>query len=349
MITAIRIAIIALGVSTALLASSGSIKVSARGGGGFRGGGADFRGGMDDASRSRGDFGDPRNLYDQGMSHMEPSNAPHTPEPALRADANRTYNWGNNGRTLSTDGDFGRTAMAASASGTNRVTTGQLATRGEEVRRAYGYPGVFDRAWWARYPGAWGWGGWGDGWAWGGYGWPELASWWGMPAGNAPTEYDYGDNITYQNDTVYYGSQPVESAQTYYTQAQNLAQSVPASSTDNVHTQAQSKNWKPLGVFSLVQGGQTNTTTMFQLAVNKKGAIKGNYYNALTGEVKPVSGAVDKKGMRAAWTVGTNKDVVYDTGLANLLSEQSSVLVHFGKSKTEQWTLVRLQQPKKTA
>jgi hypothetical protein len=304
---------------------------------------------MDEGYRGRGDFGDPHDLYDQGFSHPSTfSNTPHASEATLQAGANRTYNWSNDQRTLSTDGAFGRTAMAGTPSGTNRVTAGELESRGEAVRSAYGYPGVFNHSWWAAHPDAWGWRGWGDDWAWGGYGWPEYAGWWGIPVGDAPTEYDYGNNITYQNDNVYYGSQPVESGETYYAQAQNLAQSVPVSSVDNSHTQTLSKNWKPLGVYSLVQGDQTNTTTMFQLAVNKKGAIKGNYYNALTGGVEPVSGAVDKKRMRAAWTVGNNKEVVYDTGLANLLSQQSSVLVHFGKDKTQQWTLVRLKQPKQS-
>ena len=79
-------------------------------------------------------------------------------------------------------------------------------------------------------------------------------------------------------------------------------------------------NWKSLGVFSLVQSGQSNTVSAFQLAVNKQGYIKGNYTNELTGEVEPVQGAVDRKTMRAAWTVGKNKNVVYDTGLSELAS-----------------------------
>ena len=53
--------------------------------------------------------------------------------------------------------------------------------------------------------------------------------------------------------------------------------------------------------------------------------------------------------MRAAWIIGNNKNVVYDSGLSNLLKKQSSVLVHMGKDKTQQWTLVKLQQPKKEA
>ena len=93
-------------------------------------------------------------------------------------------------------------------------------------------------------------------------------------------------------------------------------------------------------------GHQADSSIMFQLAVDKKGTIRGNYYNALTQETKPVSGAVDKKNMRAAWTVQGSKGVVYDSGLSNLLHAQSPLLVHYGAAHTEQWNLVRVNQTK---
>jgi hypothetical protein len=359
-----RITVAAMLASAVLFAGSTNNMTCARGGfgGGYRGGYApEFRGAPGDYGRAgygprgadygRGSegLGYGRNPFDEGVHRPDAFNStPRPSEASLQAGANRNYNWSGAHNGLSVDSGFGRLSSPV-GNVTNRVSPAQLASRGEEVRGAYGYPGVFDRGWWADHPGAWGWGGWGNGWAWGGSAWPELAGWWGVSGANEPTEYDYGNNITYQNDTVYYGSQPVESSETYYNQAETIAQSVPTTSADNVHTEALGKNWKPLGVFSLVQGGQTSTTVMFQLAVNKAGAIKGNYYNALTGETKPVSGAVDKKGMRAAWFVGENKKVVYDTGVANLLQEQSTVLVHFGKDKTQQWTLVKLPQPKAAA
>ena len=74
----------------------------------------------------------------------------------------------------------------------------------------------------------------------------------------------------------------------------------------------------PLGVFSLVQGDQTDSASMFQLAMNKSGAIAGNYFSVLSGITLPVHGAVDKKTQRAAWTVGDNKTTVYDAGMGSL-------------------------------
>jgi hypothetical protein len=54
---------------------------------------------------------------------------------------------------------------------------------------------------------------------------------------------------------------------------------------------------------------------------------------------------VDRKTQRAAWTVGDKKETVYETGMGNLSEPETSILVHFGKDRTQQWTLVRLEPP----
>jgi hypothetical protein len=329
------------------------------GGGGFRGG--DFGGGMraGDYGGYRGDYGD-RGFdrgdmgrgYDNGyrpdIDNRSYANnvANRVPEQELRADANKTYNWGPDKSTLPTDGGFGRLASAdMPQSGFSRYSPQDLQSRANQVRNDYGCSnGAFNGNYWRNHPGYWG--PWANDWAWGGVGWGDLGGWWGMPYGYSLPEYDYGNNITYQNNEVYYGSQPVESATTYYDQAQSLADSAPVITNQ---ASLQKKEWKALGVYSLVQSGQTNSTTMFQLAVNKQGIIRGAYYNALTGETKHVSGAVDKKRMRAAWTVEGNKNVVYDTGVANLLKGQSTVLVHLSKDDTQQWLLVKLDKQGKKA
>ena len=311
-----------------------------------RGGGAGFgRGNFGRGDFDRGDFDRGFDHYGSDLGDMHGYARPDSLEHRPAAAENRTYNWGDHG--LATDGGLARGVSPLAAGELRRVTPAQLAADGDAVRGAYGYPGTFDSGWWGDHPNAWGYAGWGNDWAWGASDWPVMAGWWSMPVDSVPVDYDYGNNITYQNDTVYYGTKPMESTTAYYQQAQNLAQSVPVAPAKLNRSLA--KDWKPLGVYSLVQGGQSNTNMMFQIAVNKKGAIKGNYYNALTDETKPISGAIDKKNMRAAWTVGGNKNVVYDTGLANLLKKQSSVLVHLGKEKAQQWTLVKLQQSKKEA
>jgi hypothetical protein len=277
-------------------------------------------------------------------------------ESSLRSAADHEYS-GAGQRGLSTDGGFGRISSADTGSygghqngATRPLASAAMADHGADVRSAWdnGNRPLFDRAWWGNHDGWWGYGGWGDGW-WGGAGWGDLSGWWGMPYDTDPVEYDYGNNITYQGDQVYYGTQPTASVVEYYQQAQTLANSAPVIPTAVVNGLTQvTGDWKPLGVFSLTMPGDANSNTIFQLAVNKAGIVSGNYYNTLNNQSSPIRGKLDKKSMRVAFTVGKNKDVVYDTGLGNLLAPQSPILVHLNKSKTQQEVLVKLDKPKAT-
>jgi hypothetical protein len=104
--------------------------------------------------------------------------------------------------------------------------------------------------------------------------------------------------------------------------------------------------WKPLGVYALVQGDEKTSNNIFQLAVNKDGIIRGNYYDGLTDTTTEVYGSVDKKVQRAAWTIGKKKDRVFEAGVSNLTQPQCPCLVHVGTSTTDQLMLVRVEQPK---
>ena len=95
----------------------------------------------------------------------------------------------------------------------------------------------------------------------------------------------------------------------------------------------------------MVGEGEEKSTNIFQLAINKDGVIRGEYYNALTDTTEPVYGSVDKKTQRAAWTVADRKSPVYEAGIANLTKDETTMLVHFSKEKAQQFTLVRIQQP----
>ena len=58
-----------------------------------------------------------------------------------------------------------------------------------------------------------------------------------------------------------------------------------------------------------------------------------------------MSGSVDKRTQRVAWSVGSGKGIVVETGLYNLTQDESSALVHFGPTQTQQDLLVRVNQP----
>ena len=172
---------------------------------------------------------------------------------------------------------------------------------------------------------------------WGTAAWATCSSFCGYPA--EPVYYDYGSNVVYEGDTVYVNGDSVGTQEQYAQQAITIAD------TGKQAEASKEEEWLPLGVFAMVQGEQTDSNDLFQLAVNKAGTIRGNYYNALSDTTLPVYGSVDKKTQRAAWTVGDRKEPIYEAGFANLTKSETTMLVHFGKDRTQQWTLVRVEQP----
>lgn len=223
------------------------------------------------------------------------------------------------------------------------------ANHGNEIRRNFNQFNFCDRGWFDRHPGAWYAAGWRHGYYWGWATWGGLGLWFGWDANVAPIYYDYGNTLVYDGDEVYSAGQPIATADQYYQQASDLAQQGAPLEADQPQAAnqapAQGDDWTPLGVFSLVQGEQTDTAALFQLAVNKAGQLAGNYSDVLSGTTIPVHGAVDQQTQRAAWTVGENSSTIYETGLYNLTKDQTPVLVHFGKDRTQQWLLVRMKQP----
>ena len=73
--------------------------------------------------------------------------------------------------------------------------------------------------------------------------------------------------------------------------------------------------------------------------------MRGNYQNRASGETIAISGFVDKKTQRAAWTIGDDKLPVYEAGIANLTKDATPILIHLEDGQIKQMTLIRLQQP----
>ncbi len=188
-----------------------------------------------------------------------------------------------------------------------------------------------------QHPGAWRAAAWTAAAVWAATSWAAVSSTCGYPETYA--DYDYGTTVVYEGDQVYYDGQPVATAEEYMEQAVAIA---------DVGEKAQpteKEDWVSLGVFGMVKGEETEANQIFQLAIDKDGILRGNYYDALSDTTLPVHGSVDKKLQRAAWTVGDRKDTVYETGIGNLTEQETTMLVHFGKDRTQQWTLIRLEQP----
>jgi hypothetical protein len=170
-----------------------------------------------------------------------------------------------------------------------------------------------------------------------------------------PVYIDYGMSVNYEGDTVYVDNQPVPAEQ--YTQPMiNLAVNVeqpppplppaaPAPTPDAKPATAPAEEWLPLGVYALAQEEKGEPILIFQISVSRAGLISGGYNSTLTDDQRPIAGQVDKASQRVAWRIGDNTETIFETSLANLTKDVSPIAVHFGKTRTQTWLLVRMPEP----
>ena len=169
--------------------------------------------------------------------------------------------------------------------------------------------------------------------------WAVLGSWfpWGW---TSAASYSYGDNIYYEGDTVYYGEEAVATSEEYATQAQTIAESAPQA-TD-------AEEWMSLGVFALVQDGEPSgppPSLFLQLAVSKQGILSGTFHNSETEQTEVVEGAVDGQTQRSAWGIAGKDWPIMETGISSLTTDTAPALLHFADGQTQQWLMVRLEDP----
>jgi hypothetical protein len=242
-------------------------------------------------------------------------------------------------------GNMGHYASVYGANGLHSTaywSRGFMDTRAGFVRTGFGYYNCFHPAWYAAHPGCWLAASWAVGAAWRAPTYVDVSGFCGFPSDDPP-DYDYGTTVVYQDNSVYVNGQDAGTAQQFADQATAIAtqgQTAEPPATDD---------WQPLGVFALVQGDDKTSNNIFQLAVNKDGIIRGNYYDGLMDSTTEVFGSIDKKTQRAAWTLGKKKDRVFEAGVYNLTQPQCPCLVHLGAQKTSQMLLVRVEQPKNGA
>ena len=141
---------------------------------------------------------------------------------------------------------------------------------------------------------------------------------------------------------MYQGDQVVASAEEYTQQAEEIAASAPEVAPDKAE-------WMPLGVFALTQDGQAagpDPSLFLQLAISKEGIISGTLENTATNNTQTIEGMADKASQRVAWTVAGKTTPIMETGISNLTEDTAPALVHFADGQTQQWLLVRLEEPK---
>ncbi len=234
-------------------------------------------------------------------------------------------------------GPAGGVRVGAVGHGTTYYSSAAVRTTALGVRGGY-YP-YFTPTWYRNHPVAWFPPRWvGGSTIWVAPAWNTVAGFVGIAA--PPVVYDYGSTVVINDDTVYVDGIGVSTADDYASQATTIADAGRAAKP------AETDEWQPLGVFGMIQPEDKVAQRIFQLSIDKAGVIRGNYYDAVADTNTPVYGSVDKKSQRAAWSIGERKDITFETGLPNLTKDEATVLIHYGKEKTQQMLLVRLEEPK---
>jgi hypothetical protein len=237
-------------------------------------------------------------------------------------------------------GAFRRGGVAAGGAvaghATRYVGPGALGAQAGYVRGGY-HGAYFTGGWYRAHPVAWVAPRWRVANVWVAPTWPAVAGYCSITT--PPVLYQYGSNVVIQNDVVYVNGEQAASAEQYAGQALGFAD------RGRQAQPAQGGEWQPLGVFGLTQGDEKVAQHIFQLAVDATGVVRGNYYDAVADNTLPVYGSVDARTQRLAWSIGDKQTTVFETGLYNLTLEETTVLVHYGKERTDQMMLVRLEQP----
>lgn len=211
--------------------------------------------------------------------------------------------------------------------------SGQLQNRAQDWKAAAASgPQPFSPAWYAEHPQAWQ------------YSHPHADAWAVATAAGVATWFGWA--------TAPYGATSGTSAEgeADQTQAED-----PAEEPSAEEAQALAKNgaaapsddsqWLPLGVYALAPQNQNETTLLVQLAVNKEGILRGNYYDLISNQGQAIQGAVDLKSQQSAFTVGKGQ-AVFSTTIGHLTNKSTPVSLVLDGDRTLQWKLVRLEQSK---
>jgi hypothetical protein len=102
-----------------------------------------------------------------------------------------------------------------------------------------------------------------------------------------------------------------------------------------------SNDWLPLGVYALVRPGQSQGTSLLQLAVNKEGAVRGTYYDEISDSSHILQGSVNTQNQMVDWTVGQSGRVTFQAGLDDLTQSSTPVALQFPGGRVAYATLLR--------
>jgi len=247
----------------------------------------------------------------------------------------RSGNIGSGGQFGQGAGNLGGKLQSQGGNVAGNLNEGVLQNKASQLKNNFTPANQpFTPAWYADHPAAWQYTHpHADAWAVATFG--AAAGWLGITATTGGYAADSG--TVYTNETSD-GDDPAADESRDDDQPQDEADATEASS-------APEGEFLPLGVFALSPKSEKDATAWVQLAVNKQGNLRGNYFDVLSGQDQTIWGTVDKKTQRATFQVGPNGIVAYETTLANLTGATGSVTLRFENGQTRSWTLARLDNP----
>jgi hypothetical protein len=101
--------------------------------------------------------------------------------------------------------------------------------------------------------------------------------------------------------------------------------------------------WMTLGVYSLMTGPGDTGTRMLELAVDKHGHVRGNFYDTILNASHTVTGRMDQRTQHVQWSIDANKQLTFFAHLSQLTQGQGVVNVKFPSGQQEQWQITRME------
>lgn len=237
--------------------------------------------------------------------------------PAQPGGAGRVIDAGGPRATRPGDVEGFINARPATNAGARAVDPAAAKSRAQSLQSSLqGRTQPFTPAWYAEHPNAWR------------YAHP-YAEWWAI-AGVAGLSNWLG-----------YGVYPAGAASSTTTSTTEPADDAAG---DQAAAPPADLEWLPLGVYATSPQGAAEAHVYQQLAVSKKGELKGNYYDSISNAVQPISGSIDPETRKAKWSIGTKGGATFETTLDALVKTPSTVTMRSGGS-VQEWELVQMEKP----
>ena len=98
-----------------------------------------------------------------------------------------------------------------------------------------------------------------------------------------------------------------------------------------------------LGVYTISTGPGDDGTRLVELAVDKHGHIRGNYYDSIANVAHNITGHIHEPTQQVQWRLDSNQQLVFFTPLSQLTQSQGVVYVKLPSGKQQQWQLARME------